>query len=248
VDVFHLRDQLTADYERYVSSFLSLRDNRIRERVATALAGGQLWPESRIGLSSALEPGGWIDELVTEGPLHPKAAEVFTARFKVGGTHVNLFIAKQLAVLPPAALEAVCPWSRGSVADWLAPRTLELTYTAWDLAGFAADLGWHGPPFHWNPERRALLRAEIDAAMFLLFGLDRDDVDYVMDTFPIVRRNDEKAYGEYRTKRLILERYDALVHASRTGRVYESPLDSSPAGPRCAHDPSTRPDRADLYA
>jgi hypothetical protein len=84
--------------------------------------------------------------------------------------------------------------------------------------------------------------------MFLLYGLDRDDVDYVMDTFPIVRRNDEKAHGEFRTKRLILERYDALVTAARTGAPYRTPLDPPPADPRCAHDPSTRPDWADTYA
>ena len=103
------------------------------------------------------------------------------------------------------------------MADWLKPRVLELTYTAWDLAGFAADLGYHGPPFRWDPERRELIRAELDAAFFHLYGLDRDEVDYVMDTFPIVRRKDEAKHGEYRTKRLILDRYDALAAAIASG-------------------------------
>ena len=49
--------------------------------------------------------------------------------------------------------------------------------------------------------------------MFRLYGIERDDVDYIMDTFPIVRRHDEQRFGEYRTKRLILERYDAMVAA-----------------------------------
>ena len=70
-----------------------------------------------------------------------------------------------------------------------------------------------GSPFRWIPERRELIRAELDAAFFHLYGLDRDDVDYIMDTFPIVRRKDEAAHGEYRTKRLILERYDAMAEA-----------------------------------
>ncbi len=43
-----------------------------------------------------------------------------------------------------------------------------------------------------------------------LYGLTREELDYIMETFPIVRRNDEERYGEYRTKRLVLEAYEAL--------------------------------------
>lgn len=83
--------------------------------------------------------------------------------------------------------------------------------------------------------RRALLRAELDAAFFHLYGIARDDVDYIMETFPIVRRNDEKAHGEYRTKQLILEVYDAMAEAARTDRAYETRLDPPPADARVAH-------------
>jgi len=72
-----------------------------------------------------------------------------------------------------------------------------------------SDLGHEGPPSLWDEERRFQLRAEIDAAFFHLYGLSRDDAAYVLDTFPIVRRNDESHSDEYRTKRVILERYDA---------------------------------------
>ena len=67
-----------------------------------------------------------------------------------------------------------------------------------------------------DEERRFLLRCELDAAFFHLYGLSHDDTDYVMDTFPIVRKNDEKVHGEYRTKRVILEVYDAMAAAART--------------------------------
>ena len=60
--------------------------------------------------------------------------------------------------------------------------------------------------------------------MFPLYGLERDGVDYVMDTFPIVNRKDEVAYGEDRTKRLILEVYDAMTHVADTGEPCRSPL------------------------
>src|SRR5207253_36376 len=64
-----------------------------------------------------------------------------------------------------------------------------------------------------------------------------EDMDYVMDTFLIVRKNDEKAYNEYRTKRVILEIYDAMAEAARTGTPYQTRLDPPPADPRVAHEP-----------
>jgi len=114
---------------------------------------------------------------------------------------------------------------------WLLPHVLELTYTAWDLSPFATDCGYDGPPFRWNDERRFLLRCELDAAYFHLYGISRDDVDYVMETFPIVKRKDEAQHGEYRTKRVILEMYEAMQHAINTGEPYQSRLDPPPGPP-----------------
>ncbi|WP_415814874.1 hypothetical protein, partial [Deinococcus marmoris] len=95
--------------------------------------------------------------------------------------------------------------------EFIAPRVLELTYMAHDLSGFAADLGYAGQPFTWNDERRFWLRAELDALYFILYGIARDDVAYIMDTFPIVRRKDEAAHGGvYRTKEAILSVFDEL--------------------------------------
>jgi len=168
----------------------------------------------------------------------------YVARQKIGGSNMTFFVLRQLAVLSPDQISAVSTWSPNTVAAWLKPRVLELTYTAWDLEGFGADLGYHGPPFRWDPARRELLRAELDAAFFHLYGIERGDVDYIMDTFPIVRRKDEAAHGEYRTKRLILERYDALTEAAANGTGYQTVLDPPPADPRCAHPASTRPDWA----
>jgi hypothetical protein len=170
----------------------------------------------------------------------------YVARLKVGGTHLNYFIYKQLPVLPPEVYEQACPWA-GSTPDkasgssvvnyaaWLLPRVLELTYTAWDLQPFARDCGYDGPPFRWDPERRFLLRCELDAAFFHLYGISRDDAAYILDTFPIVRRKDEEKHGEYRTKRVILEVYDALSEAIRTGQAYQTRLATPPADPGAVH-------------
>ncbi len=169
-------------------------------------------------------------------------AQDFVARFKVGGTHINFFIAEQLPVLPPETYDQFTPWQSGAtLADWLTPRVLELTYTAWDLEGFAADVGYHGPPLRWDDERRALLRAELDGCFFHLYGIERPDVEYIMGAFPIVERKDIAKYGEYRTKRLILERYDAMAAASAAGTPYATVLDPPPADPAVAHPASSRP-------
>jgi hypothetical protein len=160
----------------------------------------------------------------------------YIARQKVGGIHVNYFILKQLPVLPPGIYDGPLSWERGNTLfDWMKPRILELTYTALDLKAFARDIGYDGPPFVWNVERRFLLRCELDAAYFHLYGIGENDVDYIMDTFPIVKRKDTAKYGTYRTKDKILEIYRQMAQAIQTGSSYQSQLDPPPADERAAH-------------
>lgn len=164
----------------------------------------------------------------------------YTARQKVGGTSLKYFTMRQLPVLAPETYETGAAWCPSSLLrEWLLPRVLELTYTAWDVEPFARDVGYDGPPFRWDPEHRFLLRAELDAAFFHLYGISRHDADYILETFPIVRKNDEKVYREYRTKRVILEIYDELAEAIRTGRPYQTRLDPPAADPSVAHEPRT---------
>jgi len=139
----------------------------------------------------------------------------FVARHKVGGTHLNYFIFKQLPVLPP---------DRYTDADlaYILPRVLELTYTAHDLAPWARDLGYEGPPFAFDPERRARLRAELDAYYARLYGLTREELRYILDpadvmgedypseTFRVLKNNEIRQFGEYRTGRLVLAAWDTL--------------------------------------
>ena len=113
-----------------------------------------------------------------------------------------------------------------------------------------------GPPFVWDKKRRFNIRAELDTAFFHLYlGIEqewkekgsrqlleyfptpRDAVDYIMDTFPIVKRKDEKKYSSYRTKELILEIYDKMTEAIQTGKPYQIILDPPPADPSVAHLP-----------
>lgn len=153
----------------------------------------------------------------------------YIARQKVGGTNFNFFHMAQLPVLGPDRF--VAPWTDDDA--WFRARCIELIYTSKSMARAAIALGDRGQAFHWDGERRSRIRAELDAAFFHLYGVTRDDVDYIMDTFPIVRRRDEAVHGEYRTKRLILEAFDAMQHAMETGAEYQTVLDPPPGqGPR----------------
>jgi hypothetical protein len=157
----------------------------------------------------------------------------YVVRQKSGGTHLKYFTVKQLPVLPPASFQESIRWLADRPAAWIRSRVLELTYTAYDIAPFAVDLGDDGLPFRWDDERRFAMRSELDAAFFHLYGIERDDADFIMETFPVVRKRDEQRYGAFRTKELILEIYDAMTEAARTGKPYQTILDPPPGqGPR----------------
>ena len=57
---------------------------------------------------------------------------------------------------------------------------------------------------------RAQLRAEIDAYVALLYGLSRENFAYILDTFPVLKNKEIKAFGEFMSKRKCLEEYDRL--------------------------------------
>jgi type I restriction-modification system DNA methylase subunit len=137
----------------------------------------------------------------------------YVLKQKLGGATVNFFILKQLPVLPPSAYTP-------ADIDFIAPRVLELVYTANDLRPFAEDMGYHGEPFRWDEVRRAQVRAELDAYYARLYGLTRDELRYILDpkevhgedfpgeTFRVLKEKEVRLYGEYRTSRLVLEAWD----------------------------------------
>jgi hypothetical protein len=57
---------------------------------------------------------------------------------------------------------------------------------------------------------RAQLRAEIDAYVAHLYGLSRDDFAYILDTFPVLKSKEKKAFGEFMSKRKCLEEFDRI--------------------------------------
>lgn len=138
----------------------------------------------------------------------------YIARQKVGGLALNYFTIKQFPIIAPDN------YSDDDLA-FIVPRVLELTYTATDLEPWANDLGYAGQPFCFDQERRAILRAELDAYYANLYGLDRNALCFILDpqalkpgypseTFSVLQRSEEREFGEYRTQRLVLEAWDKL--------------------------------------
>ena len=142
----------------------------------------------------------------------------YAARQKVAGTHLNFFYAEQLPVLGPNQ------FTQENLA-FLTPRVLELTYTSDSMRPWAEDLGHTGAPFGFDLDRRAQLRAELDAFFARKYGLSRDELRYTLDpadthgesypseTFRGLKRNEIERYGEFRTQRLVLTAFDRLTGA-----------------------------------
>ncbi|MEI4492092.1 N-6 DNA methylase [Mameliella alba] len=140
----------------------------------------------------------------------------YVARLKVAGLHLTYGYFKQLPVLPPDF------YTEPRLA-FITPKVLELTYTSHSLAPFARDLGHDGPPFAWDEDRRAHLRADLDAFYARAYGLTRDELRYILDpadvkgpdypseTFRVLKEKEIRQHGEYRTRRLVLEAWDRMA-------------------------------------
>ena len=132
----------------------------------------------------------------------------YVTRQKMPGTNLSWYILEQLPVIASADYD--CLFGNKTARDLVRDHVLRLTYTAHDMAPFAHDLSYDGSPFIWDEEERRHLRARLDAIYFHLYGLSREDAEYVLSTFPIVQRQDEAAFGRYRTRDLILAYMNAL--------------------------------------
>lgn len=139
----------------------------------------------------------------------------YAARQKLGGTNLNLFLLFQFPILPPE-------YYIDTRLNFIVPRVLELTYNSNSLSSFARDLGFCGEPFVWNEDRRVNLRADLDAFFARAYGLTYDELRYILDpkdvmgedypseTFRVLKDNELKANGEFRTQRLVLEAWDRM--------------------------------------
>jgi hypothetical protein len=189
-----------------------------------------------------------VSSTLTAGLIAAQSSLVFdyVSRQKIGSTSMGLFIWKQLPVPSPEMMNIH--------TSFITPRVLELVYTSYDMAPLAVDLGnrLDAAPFRWDEDRRAQIRAELDAYFFHLYGVPRDDADYIMETFQTenggLKNNDIARFGTYRTKDLVLAEYDRMAAANVglespliDGENYVSPLVPPPGnGPRHTAQPVTQ--------
>ena len=148
---------------------------------------------------------------------------------------MTFFVMEQAAVLSRDSLSEPLTWLGETASDWLLPRALELFYTNNELYALCEDLGRTHPPFVWNTERRPLIQAEIDAAMLHLYGLNKEQAEWILDSFTVLRKYEERDHGEFRTKRLVLTSYDAMAKAKASDAAYETPLSPPPADISLCH-------------
>ena len=132
----------------------------------------------------------------------------YVARRKIQGTHLSKYILEQLPVIAFNAYNR--RFGKKTANNLVQDHVLRLTYTSHDMEPFARDLGYTGPPFKWDPEERRHLRARLDALYFHLYGISNDDAEYILSTFPIIRREDEAKFGRYRTSEMIIAYMNAL--------------------------------------
>ena len=157
----------------------------------------------------------------------------YAARQK--STRMSYFVVEQLPVLSPKTLGLVYDFLGTTAIDWLAARVFELCYTNDEMVGLAKDMECMHGPFPWSPERRQILQSEIDAAMFHLYNLDRAQTEWILDSFTVLRRYEERDYKEFRTKKLVLAVYDAMTQAKNLGSAYVSSLNPPSAAPVLCH-------------
>lgn len=155
----------------------------------------------------------------------------YVSRQKISGANMKYFIVKQLPCPSPTVFGEVTSWRTGvSLADWVRSYVLELSYTSHRLKPYAEEMDDNGPPFRWDPERRALLRADLDAAFLHVYGLTRAEAEHVLESFFVLRKYELRDYGEFRTRRLVLEAYDRMAAANSRGGTGWAPLADIPAG------------------
>jgi len=141
----------------------------------------------------------------------------YCTRQKIGGVTLNFFIVEQVPTLPPDTYTKPCPWERRTTLEsWISQRVLKLTCTAEDMLPLADACDFTGGSFQaeyggrlnkWDEAERAELMAELDAAFFHLYGIDRDDVEYILSTFKGIHDQRTLFSGDCSIAQRIVQKY-----------------------------------------
>ena len=234
-------DQLSEEWERVAHAILAKR----RRQWVMGWRRNARNHDLRSMILSAMPSYGMGDSVFlmsTEQPSHMAMLLLananslvldFALRQKLAGINLSFFYIKQLPILPPES------YNEADLA-YIVPRVLELTYTAHDLRPWAEDVitsyqrqfpqhpplvpnPAHPQPYLFDPDRRAQLRADLDARYARLYSLTRDELRYILDpadthgrdypseTFRVLKEKEIRLHGEYRSRRLVLEAWDRMM-------------------------------------
>ncbi len=139
----------------------------------------------------------------------------YIARQKIGNVNLNFYLIEQFPMFGPDFYAERCPWDRRQTLEkWISERALKLTCTSQDMQPLAEAAGFDPPIHKWNPRDRANLLAQLDAAYFLLYGITRDDVEYILSTFSGLGKTDKDLFEAAGVVPKILRHYDILKQKS----------------------------------
>ena len=139
---------------------------------------------------------------------------------------MNFFIVEQVPTLPPDTYDKPCPWDRRTTLEsWISQRVLKLTCTAEDMLPLADACDFTGGSFQaeyggrlnkWDEAERAELMAELDAAFFHLYGIARDDVEYILSTFKGIHDQQTLFPARSSIAQRIVQKYAEMSSPRRT--------------------------------
>ena len=161
--------------------------------------------------------GNWSAVPVLIASLNSFVSD-FVARLKVGGTHLNFFVFRQIPAIPPHVAMSRPAFLPHHLHAWIADRVLALNPVVGEFVSH--DVAGHHEDQSRDCRDMDRVRHEIDAAMFHLFGIGREDASYILDTFPIVRRRDDSVFGGFKTKECIMQIYDEMSECIADGRLW----------------------------
>lgn len=228
VDASLTKEMLADDVE--TQWFFSWRDVGPSERTfvgtilpQTAMGHASPYLTAEVPAAEALTLSAALSTLVVDYAVRQKS------------NRMTFFILEQLPMLSRERLQETPSWLGEMVGVWINKRAIELFYTSCELKALADSVGWATPPFKWDSSRRPTLQAEIDAAALHLFGMDKEQVEWILDSFTVLRKYEDRDQKEFRTKRLVLAAYDAMAKAKEQGIAYVTPLFPPPADPSLCH-------------
>ena len=76
-NIFEFRDAIVGEYGEFSRSFTRIRADDIRAVVDAEYAAGKYWPEPMVQVNPNYREAGTIDNLVSDGLLHPECARIF---------------------------------------------------------------------------------------------------------------------------------------------------------------------------